>query len=323
MKKVQVSDIPALIGAALRSSRGKDVLLYLLFVAVAFVFWVFLALDSERQRNFEIPFELQDVPDSITLITLPPQELLVSVKAKDSQLLKFMVGSLSPIRFKWSELIDDETVMISHTSLDTRLKDYFGNGVQIVSFRPDSVKVDYTSRPGVRVKLLIQADVRPQFQYIQSGPVTANVDSVTLYSATDLPHSLKTVSTEPIVKSGLRDTARYEVRVKPVAGVRIVPDKVTVTVPVEPLIARKVSVPIEPINLPEGTTLVTFPSQLEVSYLVPMSKYSYEYPIKAFVDYKDTFLPGNKIPVSLSALPSIFNNVSKSIDNVEYIIENE
>lgn len=40
------------VTAALKSSRGQNVLLYLLFVAVAFVFWVFLSLDTEVRPRF-------------------------------------------------------------------------------------------------------------------------------------------------------------------------------------------------------------------------------------------------------------------------------
>lgn len=136
-----------------------------------------------------------------------------------------------------------------------------------------------------------------------------------------IPHSLKVVSTEPIVKSDLKDTTRYEVKVKPIAGVRIIPDKVTVTVPVEPLIARKRMAVIEAQGVPEGKNLVTFPSKVEVSYLVPMSAYNDEYPLKAFVEYNDVKKPGNKIPVTLSMLPSIYHSVSFSPESVEYIIE--
>ncbi|MCM1163953.1 MAG: YbbR-like domain-containing protein [Muribaculaceae bacterium] len=321
--KQQVSILAARIGAALRSRRGKNVLLYLLFLAVAFVFWIFMSLDTERQRDFELPLELQEVPDSVTLIGQMPQTLAVSVKGKDSQLLRYSWGKQSTIKFKWNENASDDILLISHTRLETRLRDYFGANVQIASFRPDSIRISYTTQPGVKVSLNIQADIHPNLQYIVSGPIKANVDSVTLYSATDIPHSLRMVSTEPLVKSGLKDTARFEVKVKPIDGIRIIPDKVTVTVPIEPLISRKRAVRIETFNVPDGKSLVTFPSMIEVSYLVPMSSYNDDYPIKAFVDYNDTRLPGNKIPVSLSAIPSLYRNVSKSIDNVEYIIENE
>lgn len=321
--KQYLSILIARIKAALRSRRGNNVLLYLLFLAVAFLFWVFMSLDTERQRDFELAIELQEVPDSVTMIGQPPQALSVSVKGKDSQLLKFSWGKQSTLKFKWGNNAEDDLLLISQTRIESRLRDYFGANVQIVSFRPDSIKLNYTTQPGVRAKLNIQADIHPNLQYIVSGPITANVDSVSLYSSKDIPHSLRIVSTEPIVKSGLKDTARFEVKVRPIEGVRIIPDKVTVTVPVEPLISRKRTVRIEALNVPENVSLITFPSVVEVSYLVPMSAYNDDYAIKAFVDYEDTFLPGNKIPVSLSALPSQYRNVSKNLENVEYIIENE
>ncbi|MDE6813960.1 MAG: hypothetical protein K2J28_09085, partial [Duncaniella sp.] len=150
-----------------------------------------------------------------------------------------------------------------------------------------------------------------------------NVDSVTLYSVTDLPHNLKYVSTEPIVKSNLKDTMRYEIRVKPIAGVRIIPETVTVTVPIEPLIMRKRFVGIEVENLPDETNLITFPSKVEISYLVPMSAYNDDYPVKAYVDFRAAQPSRKKLAVSLSSMPVIYHNISFTPDSVEYIIENE
>lgn len=309
------------VTAALKSSRGQNVLLYLLFVAVAFVFWVFLSLDTEVQRDFEVPVELQDVPDSVTVIGHVPEALGVSVKGKDSQLLRFLWGKMSPVRLKWQDNVEGDALVLNRQKLDSKMREYFGNGVQIVSCRPDSLRLPFTAQPGVRVKLMVQADIRPNLQYILSGPITADVDSVTLYSVADIPHSLRLVSTEPLVKSNLKDTMRYEVKVKPIAGVRIIPDVVTVTVPVEPLIARKRSVPIVVDNLPEGTNLLTFPSKAEISYLVPMSAYNDDYPVKAYVDFRSARPSRKKLPVSLSTIPSVYHNVSFSPDSVNYIIE--
>ncbi len=310
------------VTAALRSSRGQNVLLYLLFVAVAFVFWVFLSLDTEVQRDFELPVELADVPDSVTVIGQVPPALGVSVKGKDSQLLRFLWGKMSPIKFKWQENVQDASFVINKPRLESRLREYFGNGVQIISCRPDSLRLSFTSQPGVKVKLMVQADIHPNLQYIVSGPIKADVDSVTLYSVADLPRSLKFVSTEPIVKSDLNDTMRYEVAVKPISGVRIIPDKVVVTVPVEPLISRKRNVRIDVNNMPEGVSLITFPSKIEISYLVPMSAYNDDYQMKAYVDYRNVKPSRRKLPVTISAVPSVYHNVSFSPDSVDYIIEN-
>ncbi|MCM1520973.1 MAG: hypothetical protein NC098_09320 [Lachnoclostridium sp.] len=306
---------------AIHSSRGKDVLLYLLCLCVAFVFWLFMSLDTEVQRDFRVNLELQDMPDSITLINILPPYLDVSVKAKESQLLRFEWGGSSTIRFKWNDYSTESQLNITKIKLDTRLRDFFGSSVQIIACRPDSLIIPFTSSPGRRVKLNINADIHPNFQSVISGPITANVDSVTLYSTTDLPHSIQQVTTEPLVRSGMKDTVRYEVKIQPVAGARIVPDKVIVTVPVEPLISKKISLSVIPSDLPDGTHIITFPPKVEVSYLVPMSQYSTDFNIKAYVNYNDITRASNKLPITLSTLPQSLSSITITPDSVEYIIE--
>ena len=102
---------------------------------------------------------------------------------------------------------------------------------------------------------------------------------------------------------------------------RIIPDVVTVTVPVEPLIAKKRKIALEVSHRAEGKNLITFPSNIEISYLVPMSAYNDEYPVKAYVDFRDARPNTRKLPVGLSTLPDVYHNVSFTPDSVEYIIE--
>ncbi|WP_438638199.1 hypothetical protein [Muribaculum gordoncarteri] len=77
----------------------------------------------------------------------------------------------------------------------------------------------------------VNADVRPALGWTVFGPVTANVDSVWLYSVDDLPHSLNSVETVPIVRSGLKDTTKFDARIEPIPGVRIIPDRIILTCP--------------------------------------------------------------------------------------------
>lgn len=313
------------IDRALHSSRGKDVMLYLMFVAIAFVFWLLLSLDNEVQRDFDVPVEIVDVPDSVTIIDPAPKTLSVSVKSKGSQLLRFLWGHVPVMKIKYDESrASRNRFFMNRSRLEARLRDYFGNvGVQIVSCKPDSISLAYTESPGRKVRLEIKADVQPNLQCIISGPITANVDSVRVYSAGELPKGFDRVETEMIVKGGLKDTMRYEVKLKPVPGARLIPDKVIVTVPVEPLISRKRQVEISAVNVPDGVGLITFPSKVDVSFLVPMSIYGEDFPMKAYVDY-DRIRPGSSyLPVALSLVPEVYHNISLSPDSVEYIIEHK
>lgn len=308
----------------LHSSRGRDMLLFLLFLAISFVFWLLLTLNNEIQEDIEIPVQLTSVPDSVTLISTMPPAINVSVRDKGSSLVRYVWGHVPAMGIDFDDYVKDENrLVLNETELNGRLRSFFGSGVQIVSVKPDSINLFYTSRPGRRAKVIINADVRANYQYIVSGPITANVDSVELFSVEPLPAKLTTVTTMPVVQTNLRDTTAVEVKIAPIAGVRIIPDKISVSIPVEPLISKRQIIPIETRNVPDGMNMITFPSKIEASYLVPMSSYNEARPdIKAYVDYEATFDGTQaKLSVAVSYHTDAYRNLSFSPDSVEYVIE--
>lgn len=296
-----------------------------MFVCIAFVFWLLLSLDNEVQRDFDVPLSVTDCPDSVTVISGIPPSISVSVKAKGSQLLRFLwAKQLPPFKLKFTEYLrNNSQFYVNRSRLDGKLREYFGGGVQIVTCRPDSLKMVFTSRPGQKLPLKISADVHPKLQYIVSGQITASTDSVTVYSLNGIPNNLKEIQTEPLIKNDLKDTTRFEVKIKPLAGMRIVPNVVTVTVPVEPLIVKKRTVTVEAVNVPENVSIVLFPGSVEISYLVPMSDYSTEVPIKVYADYNVTAQKVTRLPLTVSMQPGIAHNVSLAVDSVEYILEHK
>ena len=291
-------------------------------ISAVFVFWFFLSLDSELQRDYDVPVEIENVPDSVTMLGIVPSEINVSVHGKGYQLIRFMWGKMPVMRVKFIEHITDGNVFaLPRPKLESRLRDYFGQGVQIMSMRPDSLRLRYTTVPGVMVRLDVDADIRTDLQYVLSGPIMANVDSVRVFAPNGLPSTVTAVTTEPLIKSGLRDTSRFEVAVRPMDGMRIIPDRVIVTVPVEPLIVKKKKVKIEVTGIPEGAGLITFPSVAEVSYLVPMSFYNDDYPVSAFVDFNSIDNRRQRAKLHLTPMPELYRNVMVEPDSVEYIIE--
>lgn len=306
--------------SVLRSPKGRDVLIYLMFCLVAFVFWVLLSLDTEVQRDYDVPVELQDLPDSVTLMGKLPASIQVSVKGKDSQLLRFKWTHPGAVRFKWSEESNENSLYITRTRLDTKLREYFGPGIRIVTFRPDSITMPFTTSAPRRLPLTVITDIHTNLQYTVSGPIRANVDSVNVYAVDAVPAELRNVETEVLFKTGLKDTMRYTLRVKPIKGMRIIPDKVVVTVPVEPLIQRKRTVPVQVQNVPEGSSVVTFPGKVDINYLVPMSKYNIDYPITAVADY-NMRQPSGKMPVVAISRSENCRGTTVSPDSVEYIVE--
>ncbi len=153
------------------------------------------------------------------------------------------------------------------------------------------------------------------------GQLKSDCDTIKIYSSHDDIDTIAFVDTEKIALSNLSDTTQVEVKLIAPAGTRVVPERVKITIPVEPLIAKTRNIPVEIINVPAGFSVLTFPSSVEITYLLPMSRYNVDdFDVKAYADYEKRTEDG-RISLMLSILPEYYRSASISPSSVEYVIE--
>ena len=309
----------------LSSSKGRDILLYLVFVIISFAFWAILSLNNLIQDNYKVRFRITGIPQGVTMINDYPREFNVTVKNNGYVLLKYMIGDNPEITVDFKEYANGNgQILISRQELEDMLVAEFGSGTSIVSFSPESLSIKYTSLPGKKVPVEICGDYVANFQYVVNGEIVAVPDSVTIYSDAGNLSAINKVRTEKIISRNLTDSLYVKIAIQNIKDVRAVPDSVDVMIPVEPLVTKRSSIPVIVKNLPENVSVVVFPSSVQVSYLLPMSLYNdrLDDKFEASVDYGD--IQGNKakLPVRIEIAPEIYQNIQLETDSVEYVIEN-
>ena len=309
----------------LSSSKGRDILLYLVFVVISFAFWAILSLNNLIQDNYKVMFRITGIPQGVTMINDYPREFNVTVKNNGYVLLKYMIGDNPEITVDFKEYANGNgQILISRQELEDMLVAEFGSGTSIVSFSPESLSIKYTSLPGKKVPVEIYGDYVANFQYVVNGEIVAVPDSVTIYSDAGNLSAINKVRTEKIISRNLTDSLYVKIAIQNIKDVRAVPDSVDVMIPVEPLVTKRSSIPVIVKNLPENVSVVVFPSYVQVSYLLPMSLYNdrLDDKFEASVDYGD--IQGNKakLPVRIEIAPEIYQNIQLETDSVEYVIEN-
>lgn len=107
------------------------------------------------------------------------------------------------------------------------------------------------------------------------------------------------------------------------ANSRVVPDSIDVTINAEPLILKTRKVTVETVNVPEGQKLITFPSQVEVMYMIPVSEYKTTEPkIRVEADYRSIRRHNSRmIYLRVTEASDNLRNVHLASDSAEYIIE--
>lgn len=306
----------------LRSSRGRDFLIFLLFLAVSYGFWVILALNDDIQQEVRVRLEIANVPSGYTFITEPPAYLTLGVRDKGTVLANYSLSGGKTLKIEYSDMVFDESrdrVTLSTQVLENRLRSFFDPTTQIVSVRPDSLSLIVTDRTPNLARVIPDVDISPASQFVIAGPIKVEPDTVSVYSARHLHVRPRTVQTVKITRTELKDSITLEVRLQSEAGTRMVPNKVKLTIPVEPLISKNREIPVQLLHASDDV-VVLFPSRVRVSYLLPMSLYNSENNVVTVIaDFSHRH--GGKIPVEISSLPDYYRGVELSTDSVEYLIE--
>ncbi len=317
------SKLQKAINRKLHTSTGRNIGTYLMCVVAAFVFWTFITLDEEVERDYKIPLKIANIPDSVVVIGNTPSSINAVIKGRGRQFLKYSLNRVPEMLLDFRQYSLENSILLSRGKLDSKLRDIFGQNIDILVVNPDSIKIEYTSKQGKKLPLVINYDITPGLQSIISGQIKATIDSVIAYSINEIPANIQSIETEVLTLHNVSDTTICEVAIKQPLGIRVVPDKVNVIVPAELLIAKKRNIPITITNVPNNIKLITFPSNVELEYMVPMRLFNKDFTATASVDFKKIGNNSRHAKVDMSDLPYGYRIISLTPDSVEYYIENK
>lgn len=308
----------------MRSPRGRDIGMFLIFVAVSAVLWIVLTLNEEEQHDFRLPLRITQVPDSVTLVSAGPDALSVNLRCRGTQLIKMSMGSPA-VNVDFRAYRSNGLIRVSNAELKALVRNATG-GSQVNVVYPDTLQLSYTTHPGYKLTVRPDCKVTAAPQAALIGRPRIVPDTVSLYIANgdELPDNISRISTEPIRLVGLEHTTTRRVKLLAPPNTRVIPDSVDITFEVEPMIFKSRKVVIEPINVPSGIKLITFPAQIDAFFMVPMSSYSTgTASFRVVADYNSISpLSGsNKVKLHLADVSDKLYNVQLSTDSAEYIIE--
>lgn len=305
------------------SSKFRSILSFLVFVGIAAVFWLVMTLNDSVQDSCMVNIRITNKPDSITFISEVPKSIHVEVKDKGSGLMRTMWMKRPTIDLNFRELAEHGQLICSRSDMMAALKETFGINASIVSCSIDSLRLTYTDNPGKSVPVLVAVNAAARAGYMVSGKPVSDPPRVTAYGPREILDSLNRVFTKAYIETDLSESKQFQSELKAIPGVRLIPSKVMVKINVEPLVAKEEIVGVVAENVPAEESLLLFPSNVRVSYYVPMSDFSEEKKaVRVVVDYNELANHrGGRLPLRIETVEGS-NAVNPRLhsDSVEYTL---
>ncbi|MBM6993906.1 MAG: YbbR-like domain-containing protein [Prevotella sp.] len=308
------------------SALNKEFLIFLFFLAVSGTFWLLMTLNETYEKELPVVVRISGVPKNVVITTDISDTVYVTVKDKGFMLMSYTTSNkLHPIVLNFGNYANKQTGhgQISTSDIQKFVRQQLFASSTITAVKADRLDFFFNYGRNKDVKIRLAGNIIPGENYYLAH-VQFSPEKVTVYASESKLDSIESVSTEYLNIVNFDDTVVKTVRLKPMTGVKIVPDVVRITLYPDILTEESLEVPITAINKPDGLTIRTFPQRVRVRFTVGASMYRYikSSDFQVVVDYKEIAAkPSDKCTLYLQSKPRGVNNAHLEMTQVDYLIE--
>lgn len=306
-----------------------NALIFLIFLFISTFFWFLQSLSKQQEVELTVGIEYVNVPSDFLLTNNIPKEMKVSVKGVGATLFTFKY--LSPkmrLKIDLANQLTDTigSIQISTTDIRTLAQNLYPEGVSIVSTSLQTFPIEYARVFSKKVPIVLVEKITLSNQYVFSDSIRLNPAYVEIHGAKERLDSINEVYTKKLVLDDISVETTVKVDLQPIPNVKMDIKNTSVTVPVEMFTEKTLALQIETINLPPGILVRTFPSSVNVTFFVGLSKYE-KIDAKHFHIYLDCSNmlneTRNQLPIKVRCDLPYVSNMRLSANSVEYTIEQD
>lgn len=294
---------------------GRDVVVFTLSLLLAFAVWLIHNLSFNYKEQVSVPVIAHCSLDGHAFSSAAPAVVHARCKASGFSLIGLLKSNeKAPVEvtFASGDLHNKtgETFYITAQELQSYSAQIFGEGTQVEAFLSDTLFFRFPYQDSRRVPVTGRCKLSYRSQYIASGELEFEPDSVTVFGSPSVIEGIESIATHAIVRSDIAGPLHGTVKLEPVAGVRLSNESVEYNLDVSRYVELDSEVYVSVVNVPPDRTVVVYPSiaRVVVRCRFPLSAGVAE-TMELNIDYADF-----KKSISGRCLPRVKNLPEGTID---------
>jgi len=317
-------------GSFFRRQHWKEIMIFLLFVLLAFGFWFLQSLQYNYERKIELQIRYKNIPEEWILSENNPQTVKLALKDKGTSLLYYSnKANFTPVEISVKNLprLTDSSLFISNRMLETELSKQLISSTSIVSIEPNEINLRFDSLSSLMATVTANIKLNTVAGFRLSDTITITPDRVKLYGNAKTLDQYKKIATKEVVLNNVSGTRELTAALDLPTGIKAEVEKVVLKIPIEEFAEKKLQIPVLCKDLPANYTLRIFPSIVEVRFNLPLSHFknvdTNDLNINIpFRDFKANQKTG-KLTLHLTGQPAWVTDVEIVPNEVEFIIEHD
>lgn len=310
---------------------NRRLMVFLVCLAIATVFWFLNALNKEYTVDLSFPVKYTNLPKNKILANSPPDHFTLKVNSYGFTILRHKLSmAFSPLVFNVNDFTgrrmessESSKFRIGTRQFINRISAQVSNELRIIEIQPDSLYFEFDKIVHRKIKVEPNITYTLKQQYYLNGNITTDPDSVLVSGAESVLDTLQYVLTQKQHYKELEKNTQRNVQLEGYENLTIEPKRVILKIPLEEYTEKNLIAPVHVTDAPANVNIKLFPDKVKVSFLVALSHFSdiTEADFKLTVPYSDVVEKKEMLKINLDTKPQNILSVSVVPEQVEYLIE--
>ncbi|WP_298648370.1 YbbR-like domain-containing protein [uncultured Proteiniphilum sp.] len=305
----------------------KNVLSFLFFLLLAFIFWLMLFFQKENvEGTYRIPLKYTNISDDVVFDNPLPLFIEVSVADNGAQIFRLDMRKKDSLEINVTELTEEGNTVLQGDQYKQLIRSQLFPSTNIRGYYPMNISLATSKLQSKELPVVFDGEITTNRANLVADSATFIPEVVMAYGSQKSLDKLKGAVTEYTVFKNLKATSQLPVRINNVEGVKFVPSQVDIYIPIEEYTERTFEVPITAAHMPKKLDVKFFPSRASVTFSVTLEEYrkivpedfSIELDYRKFHSNED-----GRVELELTVSPSSIINPRISPTSVEFLFENK
>jgi hypothetical protein len=290
----------------------KKILMFSVFLLISVFIWLLNAMSKNYTTVIEYPLIYTDFPAGRVFVGDMPDHLELRINAHGYAILRYKtLGKTDPIRFEVSAFNlsrpdnDSSRAYILTRYLRDQVSRQLPAEIQLLEIRPDTLHFRFAKKISRKMRIRPDFKFKVDKQFTVKDGIRLEPDSVEVTGPDMILDTMRCVYTVRSDIGQLSKDYSDKVKLRKVGDLEYEFSKVHCSIELERYTEVQLSIPVEVLNLPDTISLQTFPSRIQFSCKVGLSKYDriQASPVRAVVDYSKISEKTNVLDVQLQNIP--------------------
>jgi hypothetical protein len=293
----------------------------------AFVFLMLSKLSEVSVEEVRFKIEIEDLPNDIQLQQDSALSISAKVKSSGFGFLPLSFGGYDPIVLNAEQdlrRLKDNQYLWNLGSGFENLQLKVSETLEIITTKSDSVFFPYEVLSSKKLPIKLNSDIDFALGFDMLKPLELSQDSVLVIGPLKAIDSITAIETELIKLEAVKTSIDEAVKlIRPLdRSINLNLDKISVRGTVERFTEGSIVIPIEVINVPEGSQINFFPKDITLNYYVSLDNYNNisAKDFEVICDFQETKESGESyLRPQINSKSDLVKSVRANLNKIDFI----